>query len=151
MKHLLLIFCFLFISMQIKAHEMPLAFFKVYKSQNKIKLDIKFDIKDLSKTLKLKARKLDIKVIEPYVKKHTLFKFDGCFSEVRIKSLEFIGDHIILKGEFEDEISSYKTISLENTCLISINNHSNIIEIEVSNRIRDFRMHKNRTKISIEL
>jgi len=142
MKILLYLFCFISIPM----HDAPIAFFKIYESQKKLVLEINFDTDDLSKALKVKKKDLNLTLLQEYINKHTRFHFDSCETKVSVEKLEPNRGHVKLLCFFEG-VSDYNQIAIENTCLLSITNQSNIIEIKMGASSKDFRMHKGRTKI----
>lgn len=60
-----------------------------------------------------------------------------------------VRDHLRINASFDSSIQNIETISVENTCLIEVPNHSNIIQLDLNDQTKDFRMHKGRTEISI--
>ncbi len=147
MRILLCLCCFLFIA----AHDTPIAFFKIYNAQEGILLEIIFDTDDLSNELGIKTNEWEASLLQNYIEKHTRFEFDSCPSKALLKKFQQRNGHTELLLLFDDVSDYSSSILIENNCLLSITNHSNVIEIGKGTTARSFRMHKGRTKIKIDL
>lgn len=64
--------------------------------------------------------------------------------------MKIVRDHIKVKGSFGKIIENIDTIKIENTCLNNVYRHSNIIQIDLNNESKDYRMHSKRTVINLE-
>ena len=53
--------------------------------------------------------------------------------------IRFGKDHGEAKGKFEQNYGSIESIVIENNCLLSIENRSNIIQVKLNGAERDFR------------
>jgi len=130
MRITLYLCCLLFIS----AHDTPVAFFKIYKSEKKVLLEIVLDAEDLSNELKT-TKKIDINLIQDYLEQHTRFEFDSCPTKVIVQKLNYEKGHIKLFCFFEGISNYYSTFLIENNCMLSVNNYSNIIKIEINSLV----------------
>ena len=88
---------------------------------------------------------------EAYLEKHTNFEFDSCVSKPTVQKVNHKNGHTKVFCIFYNVEDYNNNISIENDCLNSITNHSNIVEIKINSTTREFRMHKNRTKINVDL
>jgi len=57
--------------------------------------------------------------------------------------------HISMTCDIYEVKDKIQSIDLQNTCLLNIDNHSNIIEFRIDDTERDFLMNEKRTTISI--
>lgn len=132
-------------------HDVPIATFKIYRVQNQMLLEINFDTVSICKVLEVTSSELSQNLLQKYIDDHTYFIFDSSHSKVKIKNITLQGDHLILESILENAPKTYTTISIQNTCLLSVPNHTNNIILETdSNKIRGFKMNIDRTKITIE-
>ena len=149
MKVLLTLFCF--IQLSIIDHNIPIAIFKIHQLSNKVILDITIDAEDLGNEVNLSSNNISKEVIKNYLNLNTSFSFDNKIIELEIKNLEQDGDHLKINCAFNTEIADLKQLEIRNTCLINVDNHSNIIQVNLNNISKDYRMHKNRKTIAIDL
>jgi len=150
MKILFLISTVFFTNLITPAHDVPVATFRITASAAVVNLDITFDLEDFSESLDIEAREVNLKNVQTYLQENTNFQFNGQVANFKISEVEIIRDHIQAKGTFGRIDKNIKTIKVENTCLINVTRHSNVIQIDLNNLSRDFRMHKKRTVIKLE-
>lgn len=131
-------------------HDAPITIFKIYKVQEQLQLKVNFDTADLSKTLALAPSDLTINTLQTYLEDHIHFRFDAKSYDINVNSVSLKNGHTIVHALFLATPKNYGCITIENTCLLSIANQSNIVRLETGATIRDFRMHKGRTTIAIE-
>ena len=132
------------------SHDVPIATFHIYESDRTIKIDINFDVQDLSKALELNSNKINLKSIEDYLDNHTKFLFNTRNTTIKLSTFRIIKDHIIVKGYFENASTKIETLEINNTCLNEVYNHSNIIQMDINDQSKDYRMHVGRTSISLK-
>ena len=131
-------------------HDVPMATFHIYQSDQTIKMDMTFDSRDLSEALQINDDQISLKSIKAYLDSHTKFLFNNKNSPFRISTFKIVKDHIKIKGYFELKLEKVTHLIIENTCLNGIKNHSNIIQLDLNNLSRDFRMHVGRTTLRLE-
>lgn len=132
-------------------HDVPLAKFHITESNAHIQITIFFDVEDFSKSLKINAEEVNRSKMQNYLDKHTSFQFNTQVTKLKILEVSIVGDHIKVKGIFNKVGTDIRTIKIENTCLNDISSHSNIIQIDLNNQSKDYRMHKKRTVINLTL
>ena len=137
-----------FLSMSF-SHDIAIAIFKIYEENNIEKLEIRMNALDLSEALKLDVSKLDKENITIYLENNLSFKFDENIIDYKIEILEFEGDHIIINTTLSCVPEKYESIAIDNSCLINIKGHSNIMQIELRNEVNDYRMHVERQRIHV--
>lgn len=131
-------------------HDIQIAYFKIYEVQNVIHIDFKFEKEDIIQTLNIEESSLSKERIKAYVNENFSLSVNNEIRALEYSTLESKEKHIYLKGSFSKPNSLLKSIEITNTCLLSINNHSNIIEFRLFDQERDFLMNKDRTKINVK-
>lgn len=132
-------------------HDIPLTTFHLHQANNKTHLDITFDIEDLATVLEVSANKITLKKIETYLNRNTSWVFDSEKKQPRLLKKEIKNDHLIITSIFQNINTTIHQISIDNTCLNSVEHHSNIIKIDLQNETMDYRMHSERTSICVML
>lgn len=132
------------------SHDVPIAMFRISESNAALQLDITFDLEDLSSSLNADASEVDLEKIQTYLKQHTKFQFDTHIAELRLSSIQIVKDHVRVSGSLGIAKDNIKELKVENTCLNNVSNHSNIIQLDINNQSKDFRMHKGRTIINVQ-
>jgi len=150
MKILFLISTVFFTNLITPAHDVPVATFRITASAAVVNLDITFDLEDFSESLDIEAREVNLKNVQTYLQENASFQFNDQIANFKMSEVEIIRDHIQAKGTFGRIGKNIKTIKIENTCLINVARHSNVIQIDLNNTSRDFRMHKKRTVINLD-
>lgn len=149
MKVFITLFCL--VQFALVNHNVPIAIFNIHQVSNLVLLDITIDKENLSEELDLAPTDLTKQVILNYLQENTSFSFDNKINELEIKALNQKGDHLKIDCVFKTEISNVKQLEIKNTCLLSIDNHSNIIQVDLNNISKDYRMYVKRKTISIDL
>ena len=131
-------------------HDVPLATFRITESNDILEVNITFDLEDFSQSLEIKTSEINLKRVQDYLTKHTSFQFNAQVTNLKISEVNIVRDHIKIKGNLGKTIKHIDTIKIENTCLNNISRHSNVIQIDLNNQSKDYRMHKRRTVINLE-
>jgi len=130
-------------------HDVPLAIFHITQSNEIVNLDINFDLNDYSQSLDIKSTDVNIDNMQCYLDEHTSFRFNAQTASIKISEVKIVRDHIRVKGSFGKVEKNISSIEIENTCLNNVSRHSNIIQVDLNNSSKDYRMHKKRTKINL--
>ncbi len=138
-------------SLVLPKHDVPVATFTIYQEANTLKLDVNFDVGDLSDELDKKPTDITAELVEIYLKEHTEFSFDGEPKTISVKELKKKRGHLIAQSVFNTDDMDFTNIRLKNTFLVEVEDHSNVFEIRLYGQERDFRMHKDRTIIEVQL
>ena len=147
MKLILLTFSLLVLTSA--THDVAIALFKIHTSENNLRLDMSFDIEDICTAMKTTEARLTEQSVEQYINENTLFEFDGQRNSIKVKSMNRKEDHLKVKAIFKQKIKNVKHLIIINHCLIDIEDHSNIISVDLNNESRDFRMDNERLRIEI--
>ena len=139
-----------FFGTSVLTHEVPIAIFRIYEENQVLLMEVTLDQQDLRNELVIEDETINTSLIQNYLNEKTEFFFDSRKSNYKIMKLQFENDHIRISGKFSNVQPDFKKIELYNTCLNSIDSHSNIIRLELRNQERGFRMHKKRQNINID-
>lgn len=131
------------------SHDIRMAAFHIYESENEVKINITFDLENLGNALNLAPNQITMEAISKYINQKTEFRFNDEEQIITLTEMSIVEDHLKVAGSFEP--MDYKITKLEiwNTCLINIRKHSNIIQTDLNSVSKDFRMHKGRTTINV--
>ena len=133
-------------------HTIPLALYDLKLEQELISLNIHFDKEDMNETLDISDTAGDFeKAIIQYFKDHTSWVINEMRIDFEVDKIWLKKDHYVLECSAKMARSDVQSIDIENTCLINIRNHSNIINVRYDDKDRTFRLHKGRTQTQIEL
>lgn len=130
-------------------HDVAIALFHITENQDQISMEISFDIEDLSNSMNVKEADISLENLEEYFSENTSFLFNGNMNNFDLIELKTENDHLKVKGQFSRKMNDIRSLTITNTCLIEVAKHSNIIQIDLNDTSRDFRMHKGRTKIEL--
>ncbi len=130
-------------------HDVPLAVFHIMESNGMLEIDITFDLEDFSKSLDVEIAEVNVERMQKYLTENTSFQFNAKVANLKISEVKIVRDHIEVKGNFVEIIKNINNIKIENTCLNNIRRHSNVMQIELNDETKDFRMHSRRTIINL--
>lgn len=150
MKALFLISILSLGGMFTPTHDMPIAVFHITTSDDVLEIDITFDLEDFSTSLGIRTTDVNLEKVQAYLNEHTLFQFNAQVANLKISEVQIVRDHIEVKGSFDEVLQNIDAIKIENTCLNNISRHSNVIQIDLNDKSRDFRMHSRRTEIALD-
>ncbi len=131
-------------------HDVPIAIFHITQSNGVINLGINFDLHDFSESLDIKTSEVNLESMQSYLDENTSFQFNAQIAQIKISEVKIVRDHIKVKGSFGKVEKNIQTIEIENTCLNNVSRHSNVIQIDLNNKSKDYRMHKRRTAIKLK-
>ena len=150
MKILVLISTIFFTNLFTPVHDVPVATFHITATDAVVNLDITFDLEDFSESLDIKTTEVNLKNVQAYLDENTNFYFNDQAANFKITEVKILRDHHIkAKGTFGRLEKNIKTVKVENTCLNNVARHSNVIQIDLNDQSKDYRMHKKRTVISL--
>lgn len=150
MKLLVYISVTFFCQLWTPTHDVRIAIFYISETNGHINMEITFDVEDLSKSLDINRSNIKLENIQAYIDNHTHFQFNKQDVSLQLSEYKIVRDHIKVTGRFGKVKNNIDTISVENTCMTEISGHSNIIQIDLNNKSKDFRMHKDRTIINLD-
>ncbi len=144
---LFILFAFLQSTIWIPVHKVPLAVFHITESNTTIQMAITFDLADFSESSEIKPDEVNLRTMQKYLDKNLILEFNTQEISFEISEVKMVKDHLKVKGSFGEITQKIKNLEVKNTCLNNISRHSNIIQIDLNNESKDYRMHKNRRVI----
>jgi len=132
------------------AHDVPMASFHITTSDDaSVQIDITFDLEDFAASLAIKADEVNLEKVQGYLDEHTSFQFNHKIKKLKISSVKIVRGHIKVKGSFGKVAQKINNLKIENTCLNNVYRHSNVIQVDLNNSSKDYRMHEKRTVIDL--
>lgn len=137
------------------AHDLKLGFFQCYEEDQQFYLQVKLDREHLFAAiqeagLSPNSQAADFKkAIFDYVSDHVSLSLNHQLAQLHFFLIEYDEEHIHLKAKIKDiDIHSpIQNIEVSNTCLVNeIDGHENIIQFDLNNRRRSFRLNKSRVQ-----
>jgi len=144
------ILLFLFSYESSPSHDVQVAFFKIYQDKDIVHIDFVFEKEDLLLSLEKETSNALTNNLENYLQKKFSIIINDEKRTLNYSHKEIENKHISIKGSLAKPIRSIQSIEIDNTCLLSIDDHSNIIEMRLYDQERDFLMNADRTSIKID-
>lgn len=133
------------------SHDVQVANFTIYQESEKLCFDVVFEQDDIEKTFAERQINFTSETMQQYLTDNFVVKVNGKKSTLSYNKVERKLRHIYLSGNLSSTKKKIKTINIKNTCLLNIEDHSNIIELRLRNQERDFLMNTGRKEIDIKL
>ncbi len=131
-------------------HDVPLGLFTLYEEDNEIYLDVNLDAIHLGQELNIASAQLTETDLKDYINKHSVWEFDQIPKKLEFVNYRWKLDHVQVKFVLKDVDCEVEQISIYNSCLNSIKNHSNIVQVRLCGKETDYRMHKDRKLIKVK-
>ncbi|MEM9546599.1 MAG: hypothetical protein AAGA77_11545 [Bacteroidota bacterium] len=132
-------------------HEVAIAVFTIEKKDHNILLELTFDRDDYLEYNHLQSHELTLAQVEIYLNENLNISFDGETCKLLETKLIEKNPHVLFSALLRSDDGPIKNIEIQNTFLNSIEGHSNIVMIDMHGISKDYRMHRERTKIIIAL
>ncbi len=133
-------------------HEIPIAFFDVEMNANKVSVNIKFDIKDLEKTIGTKGNStIEDKYVQTYIEQNSQFFLNDHALAYEFCSMKKDTEHYIISAELSNVPEHPTSMKFYNTCLLNIDKHANLLQLTYQDKNRTFRLHKERVETLFDL
>lgn len=133
------------------SHDVQVATFTISNFEDEIRLDIILEHEDIVKTFAERQIVVNEKEIKNYLSQNLDILLNKEVSKLRFDSIEKKSHHIYVSGKIENQQKKINTIQIKNTCLLNIEEHSNVIQIRLNNQERDFLMTDERLEIFVSL
>ena len=137
----------------LNSHEVQLARFELTQKKGQLKLEIFVDKEDMNacqndfNKLYLNEKKA---FLNDYIASHTEWYFNQKLYTICNYNYTSDSHHLTLVGYFSEAPENIQSIQVNNRLLIQeIPGHLNIIHVKFGEKLRSFRMDKQRRKISI--
>lgn len=137
----------LFIGMS--SHDIQLAHFEIHQQKDKLIIEFAIDYDDILSAHEGSNIELKDELLQDYIRSNFSLSINSIRQELSFENMKINGDHINLIGKTSNLDQAITTIDIENTCLLNIEGHSNIVQFSLYEKKRDFLMNKDRTSIQI--
>jgi|GEM_PF-1263000 len=138
------------------SHDIAIGNFEVSQEGGKLKLLAKLDKEDLETLASYQSKEVskmqtNIDFVQVYLDKHFRLGINGQMVQFNVEKLsddrEYYTIELVSEGTFDQRISE---VTLQNTCLLDyVEKQSNIVHFSINEKTRSFRLHKERTKITV--
>ncbi len=137
--------------LSLASHDIQVATFKIYEENSKVLLQVYMEAEDVAQTLDLNIDTITTEVLKKYLEQHTRFFFNQVPQKYDINQVDLDHKHLTITAQFSSPPEDLNHIELHNSCLLEIEDQSNVIELRLNNQEKDFLMNKFRTVIHIQL
>ncbi len=131
------------------AHDVQVAFFKIHQENDNLEMEIIMEKEDVESTFKESQISFSENNFKNYLRENISLWINKEKQILCLDVMEINEKHISVICDIHEVKSRIESLDINNTCLLNIDNHSNIIEIRLDNSERDFLMNKKRTSISV--
>lgn len=131
-------------------HDAAIAIFRIYEDGEQTKLYISIDANDLSKEVGFSVAEIDVEILHKYLKQNFSISLDENNVRYTIDEFQLEMDNFKIFASLKGMRKDIQNIQIVNTCLIGVEGHSNIIQVDLGGTSKDFRMHKKRNEIDVE-
>lgn len=131
------------------AHDIQIAYFKIHRNNDNLTMEIIMEKEDVERTFIEAGVDLTDINFKDYLHQNLNLYINKEKQVLCLDRMQINEKHISMTCDIHEVKDRIQSIELQNTCLLNIDNHSNIIEVSLDNTERDFLMNDQRTAISI--
>jgi len=133
----------------MSSHDIQLAHFEIHQKNDNLIIEFAIDHDDMLSAHEGSNIELTDELLQEYISSNFSVSINGTRHDLSFGTMTIKGEHINLVGQISNLDQVITTIDIENTCLLNIEGHSNIIKLKLYEKQRDFLMNKERTSIQI--
>lgn len=149
MRQLGILFIAFFVFNFTSMHESISATFNVIERGHVLLLEIDFDEENFIKFGDTRSLNVTKKDFGKYLKKTTTWEIDGIELSPQILSIKSVQQHTKVICFLSKAKKNIKTVKVRNEFLIDVENHSNIIKLDINDSFKDFRLHEKRRQLKV--
>lgn len=139
----------LFLYCSQPTHDIDVAFYKIAQDSSSVVLEIVVEEAAMQEVVKSSSSDRD-NMITSYLDQHFSLRMNGVAAAIDYTEITRRHKHLIIKGLMPHPPEVIKEVNITNTCLLTLEDQSNIIEITLNGSQRDFLMNKNRQSIRVK-
>ena len=132
-------------------HDVQVANFKIHKKADQLIVDFEFEREDILNCLENTKDNISSTELQKYILSHFTLQINELPVELSFDKFKIKTKHIKIQGSSPYPKDKIENIEIHNTILLSIPEHSNIIEIRLNDQERDFLMNQKRPSINLTL
>lgn len=137
------------------AHDVRAAMFEVYEESGQFRLEIRLDRADILNALNqgcgedayALSREEHNSLIEQYIYDRFWLKFNNNHGNYQLQHYTYTEDYVVVNGVFQNinTTDAIREIVVYNSCLVDlIERQSNIFRVKLYDKVRSFRLNKDR-------
>lgn len=130
-------------------HESISATFNVVKRGHVLMLEIDFDEENFIKFAASKSLHISKEDFSKYLQKTTSWEFDGEIIIPQVLEIKYDGHHTKVICFLSNYKENIRSVTIKNEFLINVKSHSNIVQLDINNTFKDYRLHKERRQIKV--
>jgi sulfur relay (sulfurtransferase) DsrC/TusE family protein len=130
-------------------HESISATFNVVKRGHVLMLEIDFDEENFIKLGASKSLHISKEDFSKYLQKTTSWEFDGEIIIPQVLEIKYDGHHTKVICFLSNYKENIRSVTIKNEFLINVKSHSNIVQLDINNTFKDYRLHKERRQIKV--
>ncbi|MFY0653416.1 MAG: hypothetical protein JXQ96_15345 [Cyclobacteriaceae bacterium] len=146
-KNIIITLIIVLLGFTSSAHDIQIAKFEVSYAGNNNSVLIKFDRDDIINSIASEGNKV-VSISDQifnYVYCNFSLKFNHENVNLLLTKIVYETDMIYVFGKLNCKMIEVNTVEIINTCLQELEDHNNIVEFDMKDRSRSFRMTKDRT------
>ncbi|QXP64798.1 DUF6702 family protein [Polaribacter sp. HaHaR_3_91] len=130
-------------------HDAVSATFNVVERGHVLMLEIDFDTFNFLKLDASKSIKVTKDDFSAYLNKTSSWKFDGEKITPQVLTIKSENHHTKVICFLAKSRKNIKKVEIKNEFLLNVETHSNIVELDINETFKDFRMYKDRKEIVV--
>lgn len=128
------------------SHDVQVAYYKIYQETSMLNIEFVFENEDITGVLESPMSDEDL---QEYISSHFSISINDNPQNLIYNNFKIKGSHIYIVAAIPNVTEKISTINISNTCLLNIEDQSNIVNLRLHEQERDFLMNKDRTSIRI--
>lgn len=129
-------------------HDAVIAVFKVYQQEG-LRLEVNFDIEDFTTIQALQPSEVTPNYLSSYLKNKTRWSVGDRQLNIEVLSIAMERDHFKASCIIANAPAQISNLIIQNEFLLEVEDHSNIMMIDLNETTKDFRMHEKRKELII--
>jgi len=140
---------FSWLCFSFSCHDIQIAIFKIQEEVDYLQVNVVFEKDDVHHTFLDSDQKLEADHLKAYLQNNFSISINQEKQNLIFSNMQIKEKHIHLTARLPKPETSITLLEIQNTCLLNIQNHSNIIKLRLLDQERDFLMNDKRTQISV--
>jgi hypothetical protein len=145
----IILFAFLNINSTVEFHDAVTAKFHVVERGEVLFLEIEFEEENLIKLNKTSSLRVTKEDFTKYLNETTSWVFNGKELHPKTLSIQATGHHKKAICFLSKSIKNVKSVQVKNEFLLDIEEHINVVMLDVNQTYKDYKLDKKRKEISV--
>jgi len=131
------------------SHDVQVSFYKISQQSEGLVVDISLEQQHVTAAFEQLSIPYHEETVQQYIEEHFTLAVNEEEHTIIYSEIEMNEKHISVKGMIPTAKGAVQSLDIHNTCLLTIEDHSNIIEVLLHDKQRDFLMNIHRTAIRV--